>query len=523
MSHLVPAAAILLVAGSALTDAVALPRPDHVVVVVEENQAFQGVIGNPEAPYLNALAAQGALFTKSFGVTHPSQPNYLALFSGSTHGVASNDCPLALDGPNLAGLLIDAGFTFVGYSETMPSVGYLGCGFGAYQRKHNPWSNFAALPVSTNLRFSDFPADFADLPHVAFVVPDQNHDMHDGTVAEADAWLEANLGPYVEWAATHDSLFVVTWDEDDDHSSNHIPTLFVGPMVKPGSVVRRVTHYDLLRTLADMYGLEAIGAAQGALAIAEAFVTPSFTSPDTAHGVVGVPFEHALAASGGPPVTFSATSALPPGLLIAGAALTGTPAAAGTFDVGLGASTAVGTASQHLLAVFTADSDGDGIPDELEPSLAAAPAPSGVPLAVSSLSIKLGFGKSAGRDSLRLDASVPAPPGFDPAGATAVLDVGGVVRAFTFDERGRAIRDASNADSSLKLSLRDGVASLRLKVSRAALAPALADEALTDTDAEDLRTGALVTLVLDGNGFEKIERLLYRARAGRSGSAASAG
>ncbi|HEV2376094.1 MAG TPA: alkaline phosphatase family protein, partial [Streptosporangiaceae bacterium] len=77
--------------GSAAT---AVPRFDHLVVVVMENKNYSDIIGRPdEAPYINSLATGGALFSNSFAVTHPSQPNYLALFSGSTQGVTSDDCP----------------------------------------------------------------------------------------------------------------------------------------------------------------------------------------------------------------------------------------------------------------------------------------------------------------------------------------------------------------------------------------------------------------------------------------------
>src|SRR5262245_57648456 len=64
-----------------------LPRPDHVVIVIEENHSFSQIIGSPAAPYINSLAQQGALFTQSFATTHPSQPNYIQLFSGGTQGV----------------------------------------------------------------------------------------------------------------------------------------------------------------------------------------------------------------------------------------------------------------------------------------------------------------------------------------------------------------------------------------------------------------------------------------------------
>src|SRR4051812_21353547 len=173
--------------------AAGLPRPDHVVVVVEENPAYGQVVGSAAAPYINSLAAQGASLTDYHGVTHPSQPNYLALFSGSTQGVTDNATPPPLSAPNLGGELIAAGETFVGYSQSLPSAGFTGDSSGAYRRKHNPWADFTDVPAAANQPFASFPADFSQLPTVAFVVPDQDHDMHDGTVAQADAWLEANL------------------------------------------------------------------------------------------------------------------------------------------------------------------------------------------------------------------------------------------------------------------------------------------------------------------------------------------
>src|SRR3981081_1851585 len=66
----------------------AVPRFDHVVIVVMENKNYDAIIGRPdEAPYLNKLVSGGAVFSNSYGIAHPSQPTYLALFSGSTQGV----------------------------------------------------------------------------------------------------------------------------------------------------------------------------------------------------------------------------------------------------------------------------------------------------------------------------------------------------------------------------------------------------------------------------------------------------
>lgn len=235
-----------------------LPRPDHIVIVVEENKSFTQIIGNTDARYINALARRGALFTRSYGVTHPSQPNYLALFSGSTHGIGGNTCPLELSGANLASALVEKGLSFVSYAESMPEPGFEGCTHGAYMRKHNPAANWKEL-AGFNQPFSAFPQDFAKLPTVALVAPDQRNDMHDGSVAQSDAWLKKNIEPYAQWAKAHNSLLIVTWDEDDGSEGNHVATLFIGSMVKRGSSAQRIDHYSILRTLSEMYGLPYAG------------------------------------------------------------------------------------------------------------------------------------------------------------------------------------------------------------------------------------------------------------------------
>ena len=252
-----------------------LPRPDHVVIVVEENRAYSRIIGNMAAQYINALANRSALFTQSFGVTHPSQPNYLALFAGSTTGVNDNSCPFTFKTENLASLLTRAGFSFATYSESMPAAGFAGCMQGHYQRKHNPMVNWQGQNVAAagNLRFADFPGDFSKLPTVSLVVPDQLNDMHDGqepdTIIRGDQWLKKNLDGYVQWAEQNNSLLILTFDEDDGSEGNRIATVFVGPMVKQGSYARRIDHYSVLRTLTDMFGLPALGRAAEAQPITE--------------------------------------------------------------------------------------------------------------------------------------------------------------------------------------------------------------------------------------------------------------
>jgi len=241
-----------------------LPRPDHVVIVMEENHSFSSIIGNADAPYLNKLAAQGALFTQSYAITHPSQPNYIALFAGEINR-NGDGCPeegVPADAPNLASELIAAHLSFAGYSETLPHPGFTGCfaGFAkwSYARKHNPWVSFTNVPASSNLPFSALP-HYQDLPTVAYIVPNQAHDMHSGSVADADSWLQSNVGALIDWSATHNTLVIITWDEDDRGENNRIPTIFVGPMVKSGRDDERIDHYSVLRTLEDIYGLQPAG------------------------------------------------------------------------------------------------------------------------------------------------------------------------------------------------------------------------------------------------------------------------
>jgi acid phosphatase len=243
---------ILLVAQPALSSE--LPKPDHIVIVIEENKSFSQIIGNHEAPYINELAKRGALFTQSYGITHPSQPNYLALFSGSTRGISSNACPLELSGDNLATQLQAKGLSFTSYAESMPEPGYEGCIYGAYMRKHNPVANWKEL-AALNQPFSSFPADYSQLPTVSFVIPDQRNDMHDGSIAQGDAWLRKNIDGYAQWAMTHNSLLIVTWDEDDGASGNRIATIMIGQRVKPGQDRQHMDHYVLLRIVEELHGL----------------------------------------------------------------------------------------------------------------------------------------------------------------------------------------------------------------------------------------------------------------------------
>ena len=172
-----------------------------------------------------------------------------------------------------------------------------------YARKHVPWISFANVPngitveTSSNLRFADFLTDFDKLPTVAFVIPNLTNDMHIGATAQSiptgDSWLKQHLDAYYQWAKSHNSLLIVTFDENDDTFGytglttpsvsrrttyppanqlgellvdlrNRVATIFAGAHVRPGIYPEGlgITHVNILRTIEAMYGLPKSGAQQ---------------------------------------------------------------------------------------------------------------------------------------------------------------------------------------------------------------------------------------------------------------------
>jgi acid phosphatase len=246
LAAVLAAATLGLSAPSFADSADGLPAPDHIIVVMMENHSFDEILnGGAEAGFLARLAKAGANFVNAFAIGHPSEPNYFALFSGSTQGVR-DDGRYSFKMPTLAGALTAAHKSFVGYVEP------------GSPRKHNPWESFDDSQGAERM-MARFPTDFAELPTVAFVVPDLDHDMHDGSVRQGDGWIEAHLAAYAEWAQAHNSLLIVTFDEDDYSDQNRIPTIVIGEHVVPGRYTARINHYTVLRTILAMYGLPPLG------------------------------------------------------------------------------------------------------------------------------------------------------------------------------------------------------------------------------------------------------------------------
>jgi phosphatidylinositol-3-phosphatase len=251
-------------AGGAAVSAIAKrggPHAGSVVVVIMENRDYNLIIGSKDAPYINGtLVPQAALMTDSHGITHPSQPNYLGLFSGSTQGIKDDSCPHTFTTENLGAEVIAAGGTFDGYSESMPKDGYTGCTTKLYARKHNPWVDFKNVPASSNLIWYDLPGP---PPSVSIIVPNLCNDMHDCSTKTGDDWLKANLPAILASDSSTSGLLILTWDEADPDRSgtNQIATLLLGPMIVPGQYGQKVSHYNVLSTIEAIEGVKCTASA----------------------------------------------------------------------------------------------------------------------------------------------------------------------------------------------------------------------------------------------------------------------
>jgi hypothetical protein len=243
-----------------------LPAFDHVVVVVFENKEATSVLGNRAAPTFNSHARRYAKLTRYYGVTHPSLPNYLALVSGSTHGITSDCTDCVVDAQSLANTIEASGRTWKTYAEGLPAPGFLGAFKGRYAKKHDPFAYFrdiaddpvrrARLVPLTRLAL-DLRA--GRLPSFSLVVPDLCHSMHDCSVTVGDAWLRSQVGKFLKLPKT---VVFVVFDEGASSvgGGGHTAALALGTAVRPGSRFAGVTgHYGLLRTIEQAWGLPLLG------------------------------------------------------------------------------------------------------------------------------------------------------------------------------------------------------------------------------------------------------------------------
>jgi phosphatidylinositol-3-phosphatase len=241
----------------------------HIVVVVLENREYPEVIGSGVAPYINSLASRYGLATASYAVTHPSLPNYLALTSGSTHGIESDCTSCSVSAPNVVDQLEAAGLAWKAYMEDLPRPCFLGASAGGYVKKHDPfayYTDIASNParcrriVPLTALASDLRA--GTLPTYSFISPNLCDDGHDCRLGTADRFLARTM-PAVIHELGPRGFLVLTWDEGTldtgccgGSHGGRIATIVAGAGVARGArTAQALDHYGVLATIERALGL----------------------------------------------------------------------------------------------------------------------------------------------------------------------------------------------------------------------------------------------------------------------------
>ncbi len=250
-------------------------RPAHIVVILMENAAYDDVIGSPRAPFINELARRFALAARSFAVTHPSLPNYLALTGGATFGIESDCTGCSVPGSGLAGQLDAARISWNAYMENLPRPCFQGSAAGEYAKKHDPFVYFRAVARNPSVCRHVVPlsALYAQetsrsLPTFIWITPNLCHDMHDCDLRTGDAFLSRLVPPLMARLGANGLLFL-TWDEGTDNdgccrlaAGGRIATILAGPGTRRGARLSTpVDHYSVLQTIEDLLGLRRLGGA----------------------------------------------------------------------------------------------------------------------------------------------------------------------------------------------------------------------------------------------------------------------
>ena len=254
---------------------------DHVYVIIFENKEYSSVVGSSAAPYINSLIAKYGSATNFTAERHPSEPNYIALTSGSTQGI-TDDGVYNLGVNNLFDQITASGRTWHAYQQGYPSPCFAGSSSkavvdgdgksGAYVRKHNPAISYTSISgnaaqcanISSFANFDPAAANFE------FITPNMINDMHDGTVADGDNFLKAFLPRITGSSAFNNSLVLVTFDEGSTNVSGggHIMTVAITPTMPAGfKDACAYTHYSMLRTIEQAWGLPTLGNASSATAM----------------------------------------------------------------------------------------------------------------------------------------------------------------------------------------------------------------------------------------------------------------
>jgi hypothetical protein len=235
-----------------------------VVVIVLENSDVDSTLS---LSHFNRLAKKGAFLSNYYGITHPSQPNYIAMISGSTQGVDSNS-NASLPMKHIGDLLEIKGKTWRAYGEDYPGDCYLNDSSGNYVRKHMPFLSFENIQnnrIRCNQVVSakNFGADLihSNLADFSLFIPNQLNNGHDTGVGYANNWVGEKLLPMLEQRSPdNDTLFIITFDEGSYLSDNKIYTVLFGAGVQPGiTSTRAYSHFSLLKTIEMIFGLPTLG------------------------------------------------------------------------------------------------------------------------------------------------------------------------------------------------------------------------------------------------------------------------
>jgi phosphatidylinositol-3-phosphatase len=263
-----------------------VPAFDHIFIVIMENHGYDEIIGNPDAPFINELAADYGVATNYVAVAHPSLPNYLALTGGDTFGITTDCIDCFQQAPNLVvDRIAPSGRTWRAYMESMPAPGYLGDAY-PYMQKHDPFVYYDDLrtdpaQLANVVPFSQLATDLVTAqttPAFGWITPDMLNDMHDGTIAQGDAWLSSQIPVLLTSAAWIEqrSLLVITWDEDDNAPGNQVATIVIANEVPAGfRSAEAYNHYSLLRTIEVAWGLAPLTSNDANAAVMSAFFADS--------------------------------------------------------------------------------------------------------------------------------------------------------------------------------------------------------------------------------------------------------
>lgn len=253
------------------------PGPQHIVVIVFENKEADAIMApHSSAPYFRSLARASVTLTRLFAIGHPSLPNYLALTSGSTHGVTSDCSTCLVDDMNLVDQLERTSISWKAYMESIPKACSTVPLHGRYALKHDPFLYYTdvrddparcAKVVPLRQLTSDLAADA--LPGFAWITPNLCHDMHDCAIRAGDRFLRTWV-PRITPALGTNGIIITLFDEGstsagcchDRAAGGHIAGIISGPGAGTGVAIRtRVDQYSILRLIEDAWGLDALGEA----------------------------------------------------------------------------------------------------------------------------------------------------------------------------------------------------------------------------------------------------------------------